>query len=75
MTIGEDYIEISRVGDNLHESHAFDPRVDKSCIESDYSDSEAVDSCDEDANAKPGVNRSFLKGCYVTPEQEADLEY
>jgi len=39
ITVGEDYIEISRAGDDVANS-AFDPDVNKSVIESDYSDRE-----------------------------------
>lgn len=39
INIGEDYIRISRKGDRAESGH-FDPHIDKSCIESDYSDDE-----------------------------------
>lgn len=39
ITIGEDYIEISRVGDDVVQS-GFDPNLDRSVVEIDYSDQE-----------------------------------
>lgn len=48
ITLGNDYMEISRVGDDLAESGIFDSRIDKSVIESDYSCSDDEYSDDDD---------------------------
>ena len=76
VTVGEDFIEISRIGDeNAAEERAFDPAVDKSVVESDYSDDEdgCFDSQFSGARHRQGgnrANRGFLKGCYVPAEIE-----
>ena len=55
-------MEVSRVGDSPEE-RSFDPMVDQSVVESDYSDDE---DCEEyTGQRRTPVNRAFMKGCYI----------
>ena len=72
FTAGEDYVEMSRMADDVAHSFAenedgsfFDNRVHKSVVESDYSDSE------EEAAEESPVG--FLRGCWVSDEIEQSL--
>lgn len=77
ITLGNDYMEISRMEDSVVESGGvFDSRVDKSVVESDYSCGSSEDSEEDDGSGKRGqAKRGFMLGCYTTPEMESDLEY
>ena len=64
MIVGDDFIEITRDNEDVGDDRPFDNKVDKSVVESDYSDSDCSDDEDSRERSK-GQKRGFLKNCYV----------
>ena len=90
FTVGEDSFQVEVADDRRRgraaEGDKFNPDVDKSVVESDYSDQDEDDQAqysqrdiivadNGSAVRNERVKKDFLLGCYVPKSLEDDLEY